>query len=193
MSFWPRSQSTHHCWRFGCEVASDSCDPGTAACQAPLSMGFPRQEHWSGLLFPFPEDLPNPGIEPGSPAFAYGFFTAESPEILPTYHYICLKMSFKILKIRHAWGRKRLTIYRCPEFLKSLTSTNLFSRTFHVILGLWHILPDFFQCGYIPPPWGLYFTQFCVTFFTSYYIIESYICFIFFPIERYLAIFHYFV
>ena len=38
------------------------------ACQALLSMGFPRQKYWSGLLFPFPGDLPNPGIEPGSPA-----------------------------------------------------------------------------------------------------------------------------
>ena len=40
----------------------------TAACQAPLSMGFSRQEYWSGLPFPSPGDLPNPGIKPGSPA-----------------------------------------------------------------------------------------------------------------------------
>ena len=42
--------------------------PWTAACQAPLSMGFSRQECWSGLPFPSSGDLPNPGIEPGSPA-----------------------------------------------------------------------------------------------------------------------------
>ena len=42
--------------------------PRIVACQAPLSMGFSRQEFWSGLLFPFPEDLPDPGIEPWSPA-----------------------------------------------------------------------------------------------------------------------------
>ena len=41
--------------------------PWTA--QAPLSMGFPRQEYWSGLLFPSPRDLPDPGIKPTSPAF----------------------------------------------------------------------------------------------------------------------------
>ena len=35
----------------------------TGACQAPLSMGFPKQEYWSGLLCPSPEDLPNPGTE----------------------------------------------------------------------------------------------------------------------------------
>ena len=42
--------------------------PWTVACQAPLSMGFSRQEYGSGLLFPSPGDLPDPGIKPGSPA-----------------------------------------------------------------------------------------------------------------------------
>ena len=42
--------------------------PWTVAHQAPPSMEFSRQEHWSGLPFPSPGDLPNPGIEPGSPA-----------------------------------------------------------------------------------------------------------------------------
>ena len=41
--------------------------PSTVARQAPLSVGFSRQEYWSGLPFPSPGDLPNPGIEPGSP------------------------------------------------------------------------------------------------------------------------------
>ena len=48
---------------------SDSCDPmNYITCQAPLSMGFSRHEYWSGLPFPSPGDLPDPGIEPGSPA-----------------------------------------------------------------------------------------------------------------------------
>ena len=42
-------------------------------------MEFPSQEHWSGLPFPFPGDLPNPGIEPTSPAMAGRFFTTEPP------------------------------------------------------------------------------------------------------------------
>ena len=42
------------------------CTPWTVAHQAPLSMGFSRQEHWSGLPFPFPGDLPDPGTEPVS-------------------------------------------------------------------------------------------------------------------------------
>ena len=44
------------------------CDPWTVACQAPLSMGFSRQEYWSGLPFPSPGDLSNPGTELRSPA-----------------------------------------------------------------------------------------------------------------------------
>ena len=53
--------------------------PWTAAHQTPLSMGFPWQEYWSGLLRPPPGDLPVPGTEPASPALAGGFFTAEPP------------------------------------------------------------------------------------------------------------------
>ena len=53
--------------------------PWTVACQTPLSMGFPRQEYWSGLPFPSPGDLPNPGIKPASPALARGFFTTAAP------------------------------------------------------------------------------------------------------------------
>ena len=49
---------------------SDSfATPWTIACQAPSSMGFPRQEYWSGWPLPSPGDLPDGGIEPGSPAF----------------------------------------------------------------------------------------------------------------------------
>ena len=49
--------------------------PWTVAHQAPLSMGFSRQEYWSGLPFPSSGDLPDPGMEPTSPALAGGFFT----------------------------------------------------------------------------------------------------------------------
>ena len=60
---------------------SDSfATPWTVACQAPLSMEFPRQEYWSGLPFPSPGDLPDPGIEPVSLALAGIFFTTEPPE-----------------------------------------------------------------------------------------------------------------
>ena len=52
-------------------VVAKSCQtlvtPWTVACQAPLSMGLSRQEYWSGLLFPSPGDLPDPGIKPRFP------------------------------------------------------------------------------------------------------------------------------
>ena len=54
------------------------CDP-TDCSQAPLSMGFSQQEYWSGLPFPSPEDLPNPGTQPVSSVLAGGFFTTEPP------------------------------------------------------------------------------------------------------------------
>ena len=53
--------------------------PWTVTHQAPLSMRFPGQEYWSGLPFPPPGDLPNPGLEPMSAALAGGFFTTEPP------------------------------------------------------------------------------------------------------------------
>ena len=53
--------------------------PGTVTHQAPLSKGFPSQEHWSGLPFHSPGDLPQPGIELMSPALAGRFFTCEPP------------------------------------------------------------------------------------------------------------------
>ena len=50
-----------------------------AASQAPLSMGFSRQEHWSGLPCPPSEDLPDPGIQHAPPTLVGEFFTAEPP------------------------------------------------------------------------------------------------------------------
>ena len=63
-----------HVWLFA--------TPWTLACQAPLSMGFPRQKYWSELPFPPPGDLLNPGFKPTfflSPALADRFFTTELP------------------------------------------------------------------------------------------------------------------
>ena len=61
---------------------SDSCDPMTVARQAPLSMGFSRQEYWSELPISSPGDLANPGIKPESPALVGKFFTLAPPEKL---------------------------------------------------------------------------------------------------------------
>ena len=53
--------------------------PWTIACQALLSMGFPRQKYWNGLPFPSAGDLSSPGIEPTSPALAGGYSTTQPP------------------------------------------------------------------------------------------------------------------
>ena len=53
--------------------------PWIVTCQIPLFMGFSRQEYWSGFPFPFPGDLPDPGIKPRSPALVGRFFTTEPP------------------------------------------------------------------------------------------------------------------
>ena len=55
--------------------------PWTVAYQAPLSMGFSKQEYWSGMPFPPPGDLPDPGIEPGSPALQADALPSEPPEL----------------------------------------------------------------------------------------------------------------
>ena len=89
-----------------CSVAqvSGSATPWTVACQAPESMGFSRQEYWSGLPFPTPRDLPNPEMEPECPVasvLAGGFLTTaplgkDIPCVLGTFHLLpcsCLTKS----------------------------------------------------------------------------------------------------
>ena len=71
-----------------------SVTPRTVAHQAPLSMGFSRQEYWSGLLFPSPGHLPDPGIEPGSPAL-------QADSLLTEPFDTCLKYS--VVNERRLW------------------------------------------------------------------------------------------
>ena len=56
------------------------CDPIDCSLQASPSMGFSRQEYWSGVPFPSPGDLPGPGIEPGSPALQADALPSEPQE-----------------------------------------------------------------------------------------------------------------
>ena len=60
----------------------------TVTYQAPPSMGFSRQEYWSGLPFPSPGNLPDPGIEPGSPALQAVSLTSEPPRFLSKFQRI---------------------------------------------------------------------------------------------------------
>ena len=70
----------------------------TVAHQAPLSMGFSRQEYWSGLPFPSPGNLPNPGIEPRSPALQADALTSEPPgkRSKMSYAYVFVSMTSKV-------------------------------------------------------------------------------------------------
>ena len=77
--------STKQSYVLSHSVVSDSQTPWTVVHQAPLSLEFSREEYWSGLPFPSPKDLPNPGIELASLELQTGFFffTAEPPREAP--------------------------------------------------------------------------------------------------------------
>ena len=66
-----------------CSVVSDSATLWTVAWQAPLSMGFSRQEYWSGFPCPPPGDLPNPGIKPRSPTLQVDSLPSKPPKKPP--------------------------------------------------------------------------------------------------------------
>ena len=96
--FTVRCFSSVYVFLFSCSVVSDSVMPCTVARQAPLFMELSRQQYWSGLPFPSPGDLSNPGIEPASlvsPALASGFFTTVTPGKLQAFHSKSLNIHFK--------------------------------------------------------------------------------------------------
>ena len=77
--------------KVSCSVVSDSLRPhGLVTLQAPLSVGFSRQEYWSGLPFPSPGDLLDPRTEPGSPALQVDFLLSE-PLRKPSFVYVLLQ------------------------------------------------------------------------------------------------------
>ena len=89
--------------------------PWTVAHQSPLSMGFSRQEYWSGLPFPPPGDLANPRIEPKSPALQADSFLSEPPG----------KLSFCLLRPKWAGARTRPARLLRPRLWKSLEQSKL--------------------------------------------------------------------
>ena len=76
-------------------IMSYSLGPRGEGPPAPPSMGFPRQEFWSGLPSPSPGDLPDPGMEHRSPAFAGRFFTTEQLEKPINLHYEKLQLGMR--------------------------------------------------------------------------------------------------
>ena len=77
----------------------------TVACQAPLSVGFSRQEYWSGLLFPSPGDIPNPGIKPRTSTSQADSLLSEPPgkvkvKVTQLHLTLCDPMDYGILQAR---------------------------------------------------------------------------------------------
>ena len=83
----------------------------SVACQAPLSMGFSRQEHWSGLPCPPPGDLPDPGIEPGSAAFQADSLLSEPPGKSKNFIFLSVPPECYLFKAMTV----SLVHYRIPE------------------------------------------------------------------------------
>ena len=90
-------------------VMSDSAIPWTVAHQAPLSMGFSRQEYWSGLPVPSPGDLPDPGTEPRSPALQADSLLTELQRNLLYHLFFCFTKIFFITNI--------FLIYSLPQHI----------------------------------------------------------------------------
>ena len=117
--------------------------PWSVAYQASLSMGFSRQEYWSGLPFPSPGDLPNPGIKPRSPALQADALPSEPPG---------KPLSTDIQKemiLCGFWGeasRLRLFVTPWTVALQAPMSMGFFRQEY------WSGLP-------CPPPWDLPITQ----------------------------------
>ena len=79
IAFCEQKHYEHLCGGLVTKSSPTLVTPWTVACQAPLSMGFSRQEYWTELPFPSPEDLPDPGIKPASPALQVDSLPSEPP------------------------------------------------------------------------------------------------------------------
>ena len=96
-------------WSLSSEVKSLSrvrlfVTPWTIAYQAPWSMGFSRQEYWSGLPFPSPGDLPDPGIKPGSPTLQADALPSEPPgSFIPYSHFFFFCFPWSVHKMHNFW------------------------------------------------------------------------------------------
>ena len=90
---------TIHCESVNRSVVSNSETPWTIACQAPLSMEFSRWDYWGELPFPSPEDLPNPGIKPGSPTLQADSLLSEAAGKLLWLAYVYFFPSYLLYNI----------------------------------------------------------------------------------------------
>ena len=113
------------CWLF--------VTPWTVACQAHLSMGFSWQEHWSGLSFPPPRDLPNPRIKPASPALAGRFSTTDPSGKPPQKSHIYIHLWFWNFEAACCIASQLELIKVFLSLSLSLTHTHTFSTLYLLI------------------------------------------------------------
>ena len=111
---------------FCCYAVAKSCltlfvSPLAIAHQASLSMGFSRQEYWSGLPFAPPGDLPRSGIKPESPALACGFLTTEPSEkpLMGEYKQAKLIVYWPLLRNQGAYHKQVVLLANCFPLFKS--------------------------------------------------------------------------
>ena len=125
--------------------------PWTVAHQAPPSMGFSRQEYWSGLPFPSPEDLPDPGIEPRSPALEADALTSEPPGKFLSLSHCHFGLLFPILTNPKGQGLKSIWIGEHKEIWKewhALRKHTVCIFSLPCAVHLFHVtLPEL--CSYI--------------------------------------------
>ena len=125
-----------------CPLISDSfVTPWTIARQATLSMGFSRQKYWSGLPFPSPGYLPNPGIKPGSPTFQADSLLSEPPSSSDIQNLTALNdLHYYLASLIHS--------HFSPGLFSLLQFTHNFSmKSFKIF----HVMPDlssYISCGF---------------------------------------------
>ena len=108
-------KSLSHVWLF--------VTPWTVAYQAPRSMGFSRQEYWSWLPFPSPGDLPNPGIETGSPALQTDALLSEPPG--KSYLNMLLKSTFILYILQRVTKVSLTSLLETTQILQAVCSFHL--------------------------------------------------------------------
>ena len=101
----------------------------TVACQAPLSMGFPRKEYWSGLPFPSPGDLPDPGIKPRSPALEADALTSEPPGKPQTTISTNICKTFNPIAEQIVFSKAHGILTKTDHFFNHKINLNKFKRT----------------------------------------------------------------
>ena len=111
--------------------------PCTLACQAPLSLIFPRQEYWSELSFPTPEDLPDPEIKPMSPTLTGRFFTTSA-----TWE-VALDRSPNLDGRRT--GKGHFSFHSQRKAMSKNVQTPIPLHSFHILARLWL---KFFKLGF---------------------------------------------